>query len=273
MSMDCKICGGLGTIEKDEKLYECDCEKWRRIALSMEPRIRSAECRDEHVVHPLVDMVKESCYVHGSWADLDAIIKVAIIKYWPRLVKTTSDREVRDVYVGDRSKKAHSEGFDGKIYNTLEDLMDPPDLMVVRLNELSYSNKAASGALEEALSYRFDRKKPTWVLSNIDRPFSYGSHAYSDALMELLHTTCKKVHVQRIIQKVTFHNSILSPEITPNAQEPITPPPQRKPQKPFGRDTEAIEKPRQIKYIPDSDNPLDSIGQGVPKAKKFRSRD
>lgn len=287
MKIVCKECNGRGILEKDDKLYECDCERWRRISLSMDAVIRKANCVDGHYVHPLTNMIKQDCFIIGSWADMKAIIKVSIIKHWPKLIRLTSDALIRNVFVGGASKNARSSDFEGEIYNNLQDYMDAPDLMIVRLNELSYKNKAAAGALEEALSYRLDREKATWVLSDIDRPFSLGSHAYSDSVMQLL-SSLDKVSIPRILPRMQINDSFFSPEPVETdssspPESPLTVPgldPQPKkanPGKlPFGRDSEAISKPRPQKKIYPSGDPDDffsSIGQGVGKPKRLKGGD
>ncbi len=286
MSMSCKKCEGQGVIDRDGKLYECECERWRRIALSMDVHIRKANCLDDHIQHPLVDMVKQSCFVIASWADMKPIIKVSIIKHWPKLIKITSDALIRNVFVGGASKNARSSDYDGEIYNNLQDYMDPPDLMIVRLNELSYKNRAASGALEEAVSYRLDREKATWVLSDLDHPFTLGSHAFSESVADLFNSAFKKVSVPRIAPRIQIENSIFATgssfgantsaaSVASSTFEPEeAPKPKPKPQ--FGRDSEAINKPKytpKIKSAPDEENPYYSLmGQGVSKSKKFRGR-
>jgi hypothetical protein len=86
--------------------------------------------------------------------------------------------------------------------NNLQDLMDTPDLVVIRLNELSYKNKAAPGALQEAFSYRLDRDKATWVLSDPSRPFTRGSHAWSDSVSDLFNSTLRKFVVPSIAPEI-----------------------------------------------------------------------
>ena len=169
-------------MEKDGKLYECVCAMLRRVAASMPPYIRKAEVARHHVLLPLVGMVKKSVFVLSSWPDAKAVIKVAMIRNPNLGFRIASDREIRDVYVGSTSRVAKGADEDG-VFNSLQDLMDMPGLMIVRLNELAYKNKAAPGALEEAISYRIDRDKPIWALSDTSKPFGMGSFAYSENVM------------------------------------------------------------------------------------------
>lgn len=160
--------------------------------------IRRADVRAEHLELPILRQLKRHFLVVATWADMKAVIKAAMISHSNFFLKITSDREIRDVYVGSKSK-ANKVDQESLAYNSLEDLMDPPDLCIIKLNELSYKNKAASGALEEAIAYRLDRDKPTWLFSDMDKPFTVGSHAYSDAVAELMKTSFKIQKVPRIV--------------------------------------------------------------------------
>jgi hypothetical protein len=199
----CKECGGTGVIEKNEKAFECVCAFIRRMALSMPGYIRRAEIRREHLSQNALKGVKKHLLIISSWQDMKAVIKAAMIANPSTFIKITSDREIRDVYVGSKSKAARGDE-DGAIYNSLEDLMDPPNLMIVRLNELSYKNKAAPGALEEAVSYRVDRDKPTWLFSDMDKPFMTGSHAYSDSVADVIKSSFPITRIPRILPNVSL---------------------------------------------------------------------
>jgi hypothetical protein len=172
--------------------------------------------------------------------------------------------------------------------------MELPDLMIVRLNEMHYKNKAAPGALEEAVSYRLDRDKPVWMISNIDKPFVEGSHAWSESVFDLINTSFQKISVPRILPKVMLNDSgivpdmvLSAPDMTKHTAEISTPlstvslpipyvsvpkpvyvpPPPVEPE-------ESTKKPqwkngKKIKSVPDSDaDPLAMYGSGITKSKK-----
>jgi len=184
MEQKCEICGGVGVIEKDGKLVECECAIVKRIAMSMPQYIRLAKVTDKHLSSNLVNRFNKTTFIIGSWNDMRSIIKIMYIKYSNKFIKITSDREIRDVFVGSKSRSAR--GDSDEVYNNLEDLVNTPDLIVIKLNEIAYKNKAAPGALEEALIFRMDRGKPMWIFSDINRPFSSASYSYSDNVMGIL---------------------------------------------------------------------------------------
>lgn len=283
---NCHICLGLGVIEKDNKSFECQCSFIKRISAAMPLYIRKAIIKKEHLELPIFGMLRRHIMVVASWADGKSVLKGLMIGNPGKLIKITSDREIRDVYVGSKSRAAKGDE-DGKIYNSLEDLMEPPDLMVIRLNELSYKNKAASGALEEAINYRVDRDKPTWLFSDIDKPFTIGSFAFSDSVSDIIKTYFITYRINRILPNSSYDMEDILP-IEIGGTEPVT--------KPVMQTQEAIsksltvpihseastneEKPPEISRKPkirpsedeDADVGLSMYGSGLSGGKKYKRK-
>ncbi len=290
MTDKCNKCDGSGLVERDDRAYECVCAFTRRIAAGMPAYIRSAIVKPEHVALPLMKAYRQNCRVLATWQDMRAILKILIIKNPKLFIKNTSDREIRDVFVGAKSRAARGGDEAGAIYNSLEDLMDPPDLMVVRLNELSYKNKAAAGALEEALNYRLNCMKPTWILSDVDRPFTVGSHAYSESIASILTTSFVVAKVPRILPTPRLDDMGSDLEL-PEAPSiggsslpgqsrtgPITPEPVETPSLKRVRPLRPPEpeEARELRKKYDDDEPKGGTsiyGRGIPKSKKFQGRD
>ena len=269
----CDICDDEGVIEVEGKLLECECSLLRRISASMPPYIRKTMIGVQHLALPIIDFTGKQLFIISSWTDMKAIIKAVMIKHHKKHFRITSDREIRDVYVGSRSATAVAavEG-DGQVFNNLQDLMDAPDLVLVRLNELSYKNKAASGALEEALSFRLDRDKPTWVISNTDHPFNEASHAYSESVWDLISSAYTRLIIPLISPKQNASTAMLAPEPVPVSVTPtavtIRAPVIGKEERPKPK------KERKIKSISD-DKPatgLEMYGSGLDKPPRGRRR-
>lgn len=194
----CTICEGAGVIEKDGQYLECECAEIRRIAASMPVFVRSAQAKEEHIkflapvrrgdLRPirLIDAIYRSFFIISQWADMRSFIKLIMIRHRKKFLRITSDREIRDVYVGSASRSARGEDSKEPVYNSLQDLVETPDLLLIRLNELGYKNKAAPGALEESLCYRLDRNLPIWILSDASRPFGQGSFSYSENVWSII---------------------------------------------------------------------------------------
>lgn len=270
----CNICNGLGVLEKDSKYYECQCSYIKRIAFNMPPFLRKAEVRKDHLSLPIMKMMKKHLIIVSSWSDMKAIVKALIISNSNKFIKITSDREIRDVFVGAKSRAARGDE-DGKIYNSLEDLMDLPDLILIRLNELSYKNKAASGALEEAISYRTDRDKPTWLFNDISKPFMSGSFAYSDSVADLMKSVFSLYRVNKILPDVTdIYEEIIPIEIN-TKPEPVeqkyVPAPKSSPPPDAEVQVEKPLKKMKIKSSPDEevDSALSMYGSGLKSKRKF----
>ena len=278
------------------------CATLRRIGATMPSYIRKANVTQAHLALPIIRNPKNHYYVLSSWSDLRAVIKLVMLLNPNKLVKITSDREIRDVYVGSKSKKAMSEGTDNEIINSLEDLVDQPFLVIIRLNELRYKNKAAAGALEEAMSIRLDRDKPLWVINNRDEPFGKGSIAWSGSVDDLI-SGMQYIQIPVINQgsdeslaPSTFdegsdrEKDIRAPSLNRKKRPPIAPAPVKadpsplhlvdidEEQEPMDLDMDAPAPGRQGLKIDtsgvreDDSNPLSQYGSGLSSKKNRKHR-
>jgi len=272
---ECLKCGGREVVEQDGKLHECVCSFIKRVAASMPPYVRKAEVLPEHLRLPIVKAVDQSVYVVAAWSDMKAVIKTVMLKHPNKLIRVTSDAEIRDVFVGSKSKASKSADYDGEIFNNLQDLMDPPDLMIVRLNEMAYKNKAAAGALEEALSYRLDRDKPTWVLSNVDKRFVQGSFSYSDSVAELLSTGYFRMNIERISRRPSVDDELFVDPVGTDPLPDVGAPGERpsqplQPPKPKRRRQKRDEEDLPVGV--EAGSALSRYGGGIDKPKRFGGR-
>lgn len=255
-------CGGKGFVDRNERIFECECAYLRRRFADMPQYIRKADVRDEHVLQPPLKLVRKSLFISAAWPDMKAIVKLTMIRHRSLFLKVTSDREILDVYLGKAARMARA-GSDSKsgaeggdYYNSLQELMDPPDLCLVRLNETLYKNKAAPSVLEEALSYRLDRDRPTWVLSDLDRPFGAGSTAYSEGLEYFIHSSMTTVKIPRIVPRIVTEAVF---DVEPVRTERPKPPRAELPP----RATLSAEAPEGV------DESLSQYGSGLKKKSKF----
>lgn len=235
----CDKCGGTGVIEKEDRLYECLCAYLKRRAAEMAPYIRKAPVDPRHLELPIIELTDKLLYVISPWSDMKAIIKIVMIKNPKKYIRITSDREIRDVFVGATSRAARGDDEEqAMVFNTLQDLMDLPDLVMVRLNEMHYKNKAAPGALVEAVSFRADRDKPTWMISDTDRPFMNNSHAWSESVAELLGTGFTKIVIPRILPKNVIEDTFMTELLPPQSDLSVT-----SPGPPKARETSGVSQP------------------------------
>lgn len=268
----CSKCGGEGPpgiTEKNGKLYECDCARLKRLAESMPPYILKTKIEKAHLQTGIIDRIRDHLFISSSWVDMRAIIKAVMIKYTNKFIKITSDAEIRDVYVGSKSKSAKTDDYQGLVYNNLEDLVAGPSLLIIRLNEMSNKNKAAPGALEEALVSRTDYDRPTWILSNRARPFDQSSFAYSDSLGELIASSFERIEIPVISKEDNFVSSffatpVFSQQVNPKDGEDLDEK-QEKPKETKKKTPVKKNKPRpKIRPSDDEDgNPLSRYGGGL----------
>lgn len=271
----CEICGNAGVVEREGKLYECECAELRRIAAAMPAYIRSAPVCEGHVKELLpdkktriIDAIGKSLYMSAYQNDMRAFVKLVMIKYSNKFVRITSDREIRDVYVGSTSQKARGEYSKEAVYNNIEDLVKSPDLLLIKLNELKARNKAAAGALEEAVCYRLDRNLPLWAISDRRDPFCDRSFAYSETVAAILQslTSCRVEPILKLANLPSMESSPLAPELAPSS---ISPERARGIKQEV---REAVSRPKPTKSRSDDDEDLgglSSFGSGVKPGRRL----
>lgn len=197
--MSCKTCNGEGVIETEKGLSECYCSVFRRLEATLPAFIRMTPIMDAHFKLPVLSHWQDSVFLISRWSDSRAIIKILMMRHCAKVHRITSDREIKEVYVGAHSKSSRDDDDSRVVFNTIQDLMEFPDLVFVRLNEIKNPNKAAAGALEEALTLRADRGKPTWVITDPMEPFGVTSYAYSSSVWDLLSTVFRSYTVPAIL--------------------------------------------------------------------------
>lgn len=78
------------------------------------------------------------------------------------------------------ARKARHGKKDPEVYISLTDLVEPPDLVVIRLGVKVARNVATPEVLLEALQHRDHLGKPTWLVDQTIYPFRDGHIAYDD---------------------------------------------------------------------------------------------
>ena len=228
----------------------------------MPPFIRTADLRPEHTVCKLHAQVKKSLYVLATWSDMKAIVKAVMIRHMNLFVRVTSDNDILHAYVGAMSKK--NKGENEATFETVGDFVGPPDLVIIRLNAITRPNKAAAGAVEEALVCRMDQDKPTWFVSDIDRPFTSTSPAYSESLWDLMEA-CAKVRVSPILPR-NLPTGVFD-------LEPVEPASSPEPAKPEAKPAQKPPKPKaEEKGKAEENEGLSMYGEGIKKSGKTFGR-
>ncbi len=262
----CNPCTGQGWCMVEDVPFECMCGHLKRVASGMLPYIKLANVERDHVRLPMVRRPRDNLYIEGHWNDLCAVVKVLMMTGTNGHIKIADENELRDVYVGSFSKASKSADFTGVIYNSISDFVGPPDLLVIRLNTLTNKNKAVPGVLLESVKTRYDYGKPTWLLSDPERPFDPHSLSYSEEAGVLIASAFEKVRIPKINKagseqaNTFFATGSLAPIISLDADESQQEKPARRGPK-IGHDPEAEpeRKPRR-KEKPAEDDVAGNLG-------------
>jgi hypothetical protein len=196
--MTCETCHGEGVLEKDGRLVECFCAFVRRRASSMPEYVRRAPVLPEHIDHPVTEMEGSHVHLVACLSDIHSIIKVMLLKHPKLFIKMTTDAEIKNAHVGSMSRAAKSSDYVGDdVYNNIQDLVGPPDLLIILLGSLGTKNKTASAALLEAINHRIDSRRPVWTLSNSEKPFTRQSPSWSEDVESTIRGF-RKIRIPRI---------------------------------------------------------------------------
>lgn len=105
---------------------------------------------------------------HFKW-----VLGCKATNFFPRIV---TDNTLKQVYMGEASLRSRStaQRDEGElpIFNSLEDLLASPDLVIIRVGFVVYFNRAMSSILMEALLLRDGLGKPTWIVEAAGQHFT-----------------------------------------------------------------------------------------------------
>ena len=149
---------------------------------------------------PTADFRGKNTYITGcSWPWLRPHIKYALALDRSLSFKIITDQQIKAVFVGNEGyrARANSPREDDPTYNTLEDLVGPYDLIILRLGHLGHKNRAAAGAIKEALRIRETLNKPTWLVDEADHPWNE-SHSYDPDLEDYIDDHFKTLKIKGV---------------------------------------------------------------------------
>lgn len=127
---------------------------------------------------PLVDLTQNNLLIEGcSWNGLLAHLKfVLAFKGLKHRHKVITDERIKNVFVGAESYKSRAQGLRDEVetYNSIPDLVGANyDLLIIKVGYLGYTNKAAAGALKEALLHRESIGCATWLVHDPERGWTH----------------------------------------------------------------------------------------------------
>lgn len=175
----------------------------------MASRMGPEIARVQHVVSPLFDVAvakdqesrelrpgekrgdqsRTDLLVRMSWPDFLPHLKWVLFNKGPAFTFTVvTDARIKSVFVGDESFKSRPMSMkDEATINNLDDLVGGYNLAIVKLGYLGHKNKAAPGALREALMGRASLNKPTWVIEDPRSMYAW-EHSSSPEVVDFLST-------------------------------------------------------------------------------------
>lgn len=162
----------LGTTpdNKMDRATPCPHTKLMRVKEFLGP----AMSRVKHVADtPLEKLMDRNLLIRlNSWEGILPHLKWCLTRRGLRFrYKVITDERVLQVYVGSESFRLKSvEARETEGYcNSLADLMEDSQLLIVRIGHIFHKNKAAEGSFMEGLSGRRAKNLPTWIVDENPR--------------------------------------------------------------------------------------------------------
>ena len=146
---------------------------------------------------PKVDRTEENLVLRvESWYSLLPHLKWTLgCKGLDFRFKILTDLEVVTVKVGATSKDSQGKtrAESDEVFNHIGDLIEDYDLLILKVGQMGYKNRAAAGALYELLLIRESQRRPVWVVIDGEKPWdtmnpdtqSYG-YSYSSEVQSYL---------------------------------------------------------------------------------------
>ncbi len=177
----CPKCHGKPWRQSGIKALPCGCIKEAMLAHYLGPDLYGAARITRGPLYSLdanfnvvtLDRTKENLFIKSRWPALLPHLRLAMgHRYYLNEAyqfAVLTDERIINVFVGNESWKARSgRGHEANV-NGLKDLVEDPNLVVIRLGFLGWRNIAAPGALKQALMLREAALRPTWVVRESDR--------------------------------------------------------------------------------------------------------
>jgi hypothetical protein len=126
---------------------------------------------------PELDRTGENLRLRIRWRKLLPHLKFALGCKGPEFFfRIITDQQIKNVYVGNehyhsRSKNRRDE--DESVCNSIGDLMGDADLVIIKLGYIGHANRAAAGALKEALLIREASNKAVWIVDDPEHSWTH----------------------------------------------------------------------------------------------------
>lgn len=190
---NCKQCGGEGVLLVPDsfppRYKNCVCMHYKDILRNVErglPGLTKAQRLKPGTEGAFKGKLDQNLWITAPQHWFRAQLRWIMIRQPPRFwFKVTSDAELMRAWLG----TVHLKGLNiidpdahqvSSRYMNLEDLVEPPGLLIIHVGVKKARNEASPEVLFETLNIRSFRGKPTWIFNEDHTPFdgSMPSHSY-----------------------------------------------------------------------------------------------
>lgn len=198
---DCPICRGRGALDYKPEgaivpgVRTCQCVQARDIKLNLDRGWRGLSRVDQAEETSLTEYLESDLWVTAQHAVFQQHLSAAAYTKgpWWRF-QVSSDADLMEAWL---SRIPTDDVYDpdvGRIraqqvshrYVALVDLIEPPELLILRVAVKVARNIAMPEVLLEALQHRDHLDKPTWIVDQPSRPLTEGHIAYSEEVGSFL---------------------------------------------------------------------------------------
>lgn len=197
---DCPECSGRGVITLEEnhagisKVRSCKCVLIKDVLLNVERGWRGLSKSPSIKKSPLLKYRNKNVWITATLKDFKKHLKHVAIRQGPRWnFRVQSDRDLvvaRLAVAKATGRKIIDSDVENSTikYMTLEDLVDPPELLILVLGVKTSRNSEMPEILLDSLQSRDFSGKPTWVIDQPHNPLRLGHRCFSEELISYLET-------------------------------------------------------------------------------------
>jgi hypothetical protein len=194
--VDCPICGGRGVVTLKVKgppqTRRCDCVLRQALIDNMNRAWFGLSKVKPVKESPLLKHIEQNVWVTGGENALKQhLLSVGLRQKADWYFKVVSDADLITAWLGSMSIKG-AEIFDPDVstvssrHMNLVDLIEPPELLIIRLGVKKARNQAMGEVLWETLQHRIHINKPVWLVDSNDDPLTPSHICWIEGIQGLL---------------------------------------------------------------------------------------
>mgnify|MGYP003983441041 FL=1 len=220
----CDVCLGRGVIRIPKAgpptVQRCRCVLVKQTLANLERAWRGLSKAKPIPDSPLKKRIDKNIWITASDRSLKRHLKHVGSRMVPDWrFKVVTDKELITAWLGSIALKGGEILGPDAIsvstrYITIEDLVEPPDLVVLRLGVKAAANREMPQVLFEALSHRIHLSKPTWVVDQPTYPFGRGHLCWSETAEDEMETWAR-YHIDKTKGQMKSPQRDLPEDVTP----------------------------------------------------------